>query len=361
MSERGLEVVDEIPQEETEDQIVHDLTGQPPSSKGRSPFQDAWREFRRNRIGVGGMIFVILVVLVAIFAPLVTPYDFATQNTNFTRQKPLTPYILTTEQLPSCHWANTPLQPLCTVFLTGSDSLGRDLYSRTIYGTRVSLAVAIVAATVSIVIGSVYGTISGYGSARLDNLMMRIVDFLYAIPLLPIIILMQVYFQAVSRRGVGGGPMAVLVDLNNLTGGLFFLFVAIGALNWIGMARLARGQVLSYKEKEFVEAAKAVGASDTRVIFRHLMPNIMGPLIINESLALPGYIFLEAVLSFIGLGVNPPIPSWGSMISEGYQGLRSNPHLVLVPGIALTVLTLAFNFMGDGLRDAFDPRLRGRH
>jgi oligopeptide transport system permease protein len=361
MAERGLEVVDEIPKEEGEDQVVKDLTESPSMGRGRSPFQDAWSEFKRNRVGVAGMIFVILIVLMAIFAPLITPYDFATQNTNYTRQKPLTPYILTTDRLDTCHWAGTPLESFCTVFITGSDSLGRDLYSRTIYGTRVSLAVAIVAATVSIVIGSVYGTISGYGSARLDNVMMRVVDFLYAIPLLPIIILMQVYFQAVSRRGVSGGPMAVLIDLNNLTGGLFFLFVAIGALNWIGMARLARGQVLSYKEKEFVEAAKAVGASDTRIIFRHLMPNIMGPLIINESLALPGYIFLEAVLSFIGLGVTPPIPSWGSMINEGYQGLRSNPHLVLVPGLALTILTLAFNFMGDGLRDAFDPRLRGRH
>lgn len=307
------------------------------------------------------MILIIVVVIVALIAPVITPYHFATQNTNYTRQKPLTPYIVTTDQLPQCHWADTPLQPLCTLYITGSDALGRDLFSRTIYGTRISLAVAIVAATVSLTIGSVYGTISGYSSDRVDNIMMRIVDFLYAIPLLPIIILMQVYFQAVSRRGVSGGVMGFFVELNNLSGGLLFLFIAIGALNWIGMARLARGQVLSYKEKEFVEAARAVGASDSRIIFRHLLPNIIGPLLISESLALPGYIFLEAVLSFIGLGVNPPIPSWGAMINEGYQGLRSSPHLVLVPGLALTILTLAFNFMGDGLRDAFDPRMRGRH
>ncbi|MFP3854998.1 MAG: ABC transporter permease [Anaerolineales bacterium] len=357
--ERDLE---KIPKAEGSEGQIQDLTtAARPTTKGRSPFQDAWREFRRNRIAVAGMIIIIAVVIIALIAPLITPYGFAAQNTNYTRQKPLTPYIVTTDRIDRCHWSGTPLQPLCTLYLTGSDSLGRDLYSRTVYGTRVSLAVAIIAATVSLIIGSVYGTISGYSSDRVDNVMMRVVDFLYAIPLLPIIILMQVYFQAVSRRGVSGGFMGFLVDLNNISGGLLFLFVAIGALNWIGMARLARGQVLSYKEKEFVEAARAVGASDSRIIFRHLLPNIIGPLLIAESLALPNYIFLEAVLSFIGLGVNPPIPSWGAMINEGYQGLRSNPHLVLVPGIALTILTLAFNFMGDGLRDAFDPRMRGRH
>jgi oligopeptide transport system permease protein len=191
--------------------------------------------------------------------------------------------------------------------------------------------------------------------------MMRIVDFLYAVPLLPIIIIMTVYFKALARRGSTTGFTGFLIELNQAAGGLLFLFIAIGALNWIGMARLARGQVLSYKEKEFVEAARALGATDGQIIFKHLMPNIVGPLLIAESLAIPGYIFLEAVLSFIGLGVDPPTPSWGQMINEGFAGLRSNPHLVLVPGAALSLLTLAFNFMGDGLRDAFDPRLRGKH
>lgn len=363
--EHGMELVDQIPKDEGEEaeakKGLPGLDQEPVVRKGRSPLQDAWQEFRRNRIGVVGMIFVVLITVTAIVAPLITPYHFATQNTNYTRQKPLTPYIITTQQVERCTFAGTGLQPLCTVYLTGSDSLGRDLFSRTVYGTRVSLSVALVASLVSMVIGSVYGTISGFSSGRVDNIMMRIVDFLYAIPLLPIIILMQVYFQALSRQGINTGVMGVLINLNQISGGLLFLFIAIGALNWIGMARLARGQVLSYKEKEFVEAARAVGASDTRIIFRHLLPNIMGPLLIAETLALPGYIFLEAVLSFIGLGVTPPIPSWGSMINDGYQGLRSNPHLVLVPGLALTMLTLAFNFMGDGLRDAFDPRLRGRH
>lgn len=338
------------------------LTQEPTTAvtKGRSPTQDAWREFRRNRVAVGGLIFIVLVIMTAVFAYFVTPYDFQYQNNLNGRAKPFTPYIVTTDQLENCHWAGTPLEMGCTVFLTGSDPLGRDLWSRTVYGTRVSISVALIASMVSLVIGSIYGTISGFAGGILDNLMMRIVDFLYSIPFLPIVILMQVYFGALSRQGVTTGVMGTLISWNRALGGLLFLFIAIGALNWLGMSRLARGQVLSYKRKEFVEAARMIGASNSRIIFRHLMPNIIGPLLIQESLQIPGYIFLEAALSFIGLGVAPPTPSWGAMINEGYQGIKSNPHLVLVPGAALTLLTLAFNFMGDGLRDAFDTRLRGR-
>jgi oligopeptide transport system permease protein len=327
---------------------------------GRSPVQDAWREFRRNKVAVGGMVFVAVVVLVAFLAPIITPYHFSTQNTSYARAKPMTGYDITVEHAEDCHWYGTPLEFGCTLYIAGSDNLGRDLFSRTIYGTQVSLAVAFVASSVSLLIGFIYGTVSGYLGGKVDNVMMRIVDFMYGVPTLPIIILMTFYFQSISRRGDATGLAGTLIDLNQGMGGLLFLFIAIGALNWIGMARLARGQVLSYKQKEFIEAAHALGATDSQIIFKHLMPNIIGPLIIAESLAIPGYIFLEATLSFIGLGVNPPTPSWGAMISTSYAGLRSNPHLVLVPGTALTLLTLAFNFMGDGLRDAFDTRLRGR-
>jgi oligopeptide transport system permease protein len=328
--------------------------------QGRSPAQDAWREFRRNKVAVAGMAFIGIVIIIAFLAPLITPYHFSTQNTAYARAKPLSGYDITIDQAEKCTWYNTPLEWGCTLFITGSDNLGRDLFSRTIYGTQVSLAVAFVASSVSLVIGFIYGTVSGYLGGRVDNLMMRIVDFMYGVPTLPIIILMTFYFQTISRRGDATGLMGFLIELNRGMGGLLFLFIAVGALNWIGMARLARGQVLSYKQKEFIEAARALGATDSQIIFKHLMPNIIGPLIIAESLAIPGYIFLEAALSFIGLGVNPPTPSWGAMISCCYAGLRSNPHLVMVPGAALTLLTLAFNFMGDGLRDAFDTRLRGR-
>ena len=202
------------------------------------------------------------------------------------------------------------------------------------------------------------GLISGYMGGQIDNLMMRIVDFLYGFPFLIVVILLQTYFKALARRGGAGGFGEVVVGINNAMGGLFFLFIAIGLINWLGMARIARGQVLSLREKEFVEAAKAIGAADMRIVFKHIMPNILGPLIVFESLAIPGYIFLEAFLSFIGLGVDPPTPSWGIMISETAQSLRSYPNQLLVPAVALTLTTLAFNFLGDGLRDAFDPKLQ---
>jgi oligopeptide transport system permease protein len=345
--------------------MVAELAGeevQEEARSGRSPTSDAIREFRRNKVAVAGAIFVVFIFISAIIAPLITPYHFATQNVANSRAEPMEGYNITAEFAENnCHWYGTPLEWGCTVYFVGSDSLGRDLWSRVIYGSRVSLAVAIVAATVSLTIGTVYGTISGYAGGRTDNLMMRLVDFLYALPTLPIIILMTFYFQQIGRRGEDAGGLAnFLIELNRMMGGMLFIFIVIGALFWLGMARLARGQVLSYKQQEFVQAAEAMGASDSRILSRHLLPNIIGPLLVAESLAIPGYIFIEAFLSFIGLGVQPPTPSWGAMINNGYQGLRSAPWLVLVPGLALMMTTLAFNFMGDGLRDAFDVRLRGR-
>ena len=328
----------------------------------RSPMQDAMREFQRNKIAVGGMIFVLFVIFVAVAAPIFSPYGFEQQNLRNNRAKPMEGYdVVESYAAEKCHWYGTPMEWGCTTFIAGSDALGRDLWSRIIYGTRISLSIALAASSVSLVIGLIYGTVSGYSGGNVDNLMMRLVDFLYGIPLLPIIILMTVYFNAVSRQGSESEIMMWLINLDRMAGGLLFVFIAIGALNWLGMARLARGQVLSYKEKEFVEAARALGAGNGHIIFKHLIPNVLGPLLIAESMAIPGYIFLEAALSFIGLGVSPPTPSWGAMINEGYSGLRSNPHLVLFPGVALSTLTLAFNFMGDGMRDAFDTRLRGRN
>lgn len=327
--------------------------------KGRSPLRDAWREFRAHKLGVAGAVFILLVVLMAVFAPFIAPYGYATQNNRNSRAKPMTGYIITTDYAQEkCHWYGTPMEWGCTIFLTGSDGLGRDLWSRAVYGTRISLSVALVAASVSLIIGTTIGTISGFVGGYVDDLIMRLVDFLYAIPLLPIIILMQVYFQALARQGVRTGLAGLLIRWNQSMGGLLFIFIAMGALGWLGMARLARGQVLAHKQKEFVEAARAIGASNTRIIFIHLLPNIIAPLLIAETLAIPGYIFFEAALSFIGLGVNPPTPSWGAMINDGRLGLRSSPHWVLVPGVMLALLTLAFNFMGDGLRDALDPRTR---
>ena len=327
---------------------------------GRSPTQDALREFKRNKAGVAGFLFIITIVFVGLFAPVFTPYGPDVQNVSNNRARPFTGYTTTITHAENCHWYGTPLEFGCTLFAFGSDSLGRDLWSRAVYGTRVSLAVAFVASSVSLAIGITYGTISGFAGGKVDNFMMRIVDFLFAVPLIPIIILVSVYFKTLSRAGITSGVAGFLIQLDQASGGLLFIFLILGALSWIGLARLARGQVLAYKNKEFVEAARSMGATDRRIIFKHLVPNIIGPLLISETLAIPGYIFTESFLSFIGLGVNPPTPSWGAMISTGYLGLRSNPQLVLVPGIALVLTTLAFNFMGDGLRDAFDPKMRGK-
>lgn len=261
--------------------------------------------------------------------------------------------LLTPERVDARQWC----------YLLGGDAQGKDWLTQTVYGSQVSLAVAVLGSSVSLLIGVVYGVVAGFYGGRLDNVMMRFIDFLYGVPGLVIIILMQVYFREIKNKYADtAGLVGVVIDIDRSMGGLFFLFIAIGLFSWIGMARLARGQVLSYREKEFVEAARAVGASDRRIIFVHLLPNIVGPLLVAETLTIPGYIFTEAFLSFIGLGVQPGVPSWGEMISRvrSQGGFSSNQHILLVPSLALVILTLAFNFFGDGLRDALDPRLRGR-
>ena len=270
--------------------------------KGRSPFQDAMREFRRNRMAVASTFFIILVFVMAIFAYFFAPYDSDFQNTSNNRAGAFTPYIQTTDKIDNCHWAGTPIEWGCTLFIAGSDALGRDLWSRLVYGTRISLAVAMVGASVSFLIGIVYGTISGFAGGRVDNIMMRIVDFMYAIPGLPLIILLTVYFQALNRSGVREGFTGFLLDLNQSLGGMLFVFIAIGALSWIGLARLARGQVLSYKQKEFVEAAHAIGATDGQIIVRHLIPNIIGPLLIAESLGYSGLHLHRSSFELFGIG-----------------------------------------------------------
>ena len=316
----------------------------------RSLWRDSLQRLMRNKLAVIGGGYVILLILVAIFADKIAPYDYATQNLKANNAVPS--YLMWIMPKNAENYATVDNH-----YPLGADYLGRDLLSRAIYGARVSLAIAVVASLVSLTIGLVYGTISGYVGGAADSVMMRVVDFLYGFPFLIVVILLQTYFKAWAREGASGGLAAVILDWNAKMGGMLLLFIAIGLVNWIGMARLARGQVLAYKEKEFVEAARSVGASHMRIIFRHLIPNVIGPLIVAETLAIPGYIFTEAFLSFIGLGVDPPTPSWGIMISEGVQNLRAYPLQTLVPAFALSLTTLAFNFLGDGLRDAFDPRM----
>jgi oligopeptide transport system permease protein len=362
-----------------------------------SPLGDALKQFRRNRASVVAVIVILIFSFIALTASLWTKAGILDHSRGYQSIHTINPAgwegvdnwpdpghcardnldqpeqwcaLLTPEDrvrfpascgLPELTKEQINQRQWC--FWLGGDAQGKDWLTQTVYGSQVSLAVALTGSSVALLVGIVYGVISGFYGGRLDNMMMRFVDFLYGIPGLVIIILMQVFFREISSEySDSGGIIGFIIDINKSMGGLFFLFIAIGLLSWIGMARLARGQVLSYREKEFVEAARAVGASDRRIIFVHLLPNVIGPLLVAETLAIPGYIFTEAFLSFIGLGVQPGTPSWGEMISRirNQGGLLSNRHMVLVPSVALVILTLAFNFFGDGLRDALDPRLRGK-
>lgn len=363
---------------------------------GVGPLRDAWRQFSRNKASVVALAILMFIFGMAITAQLWTRIGLLDARTgararhtinptNLPRQDPypdpgicardgqdrnpywcgwLDPEVRATVQDQYCYRPEPDTTRRQWCYLLGGDSQGKDWLSQTIYGAQISLTVGVVGATMSLIVGLIYGLIAGFYGGRVDNIMMRIVDFMYGIPYLVLVILLQVFFTEIARTYQDSGRtgfVGFVLELNQDMGGLLFLFIALGSLSWIGMARLARGQVLAYREKEFVEAARALGASNRRIIFVHLLPNVIGPLIVAETLAIPGYIFTEAFLSYIGLGVQPGTPSWGAMISEVQQrgGFFSNRYILIVPSVALVVTTLAFNFVGDGLRDALDPRLRG--
>ncbi len=323
----------------------------------RSFWGDAWYRLTRNRLAVFGLLFIGFLIVLAASADLLRSVGLIEgindQHRGTSLVPPMTCAIMQANQQP--YPVGAP--QFCYIF--GSDALGRDLLSRTIFGTRVSLLVALVGATLSLGIGVMYGVVSGFYGSRVDNIMMRIIDFLYGIPSLVLVILFQTFFKSLELEESSEIAKG-LIHLDRSMGGLFFLFIALGALSWIHMARLARAEILSQKQREYIEAARAMGASDLRIIFVHLLPNITGPLVVAETLNIPGYIFTEAFLSFIGLGAEPPTPSWGSLISTGRSSMITLPNLVLVPGIVLALTTLSFNFLGDGLRDALDPHLRGK-
>jgi oligopeptide transport system permease protein len=283
---------------------------------------------------VGGVI-IIMLALIAIFAPLIAPYPF--DEGDFT--------------------AN--YAPPGGKYLLGADFMGRDLFSRLLYGTRISLLVGTMGALFSFTVGILYGTISGYYGGKLDNVMMRFVDVLYAFPSLLFIILLMVTFKSgFTNQESRSAFVKAIAGFDKMVGGMFFILVGISLTSWVGMARLSRGMALSLRETEFVQAAKALGASDLRIIIKHLTPNLLGPMLVSVALAVPGFIGTEAFLSFIGLGIDPPQPSWGAMIAEGFKSMRSHPHLAIFPGIALALTMLSFNFLGDGMRDALDPKMK---
>jgi oligopeptide transport system permease protein len=274
--------------------------------------QDAWRRLKKNKLAMVGLYTVVFIIVVAVVGPWVSQVSYSDQN------------LMQTNQPPDAeHWF-------------GTDSLGRDLFIRVLYGARISLAIGVVASLINLIIGVVYGGIAGFLGGRLDRMMMNIVDILYSIPVLLYVILLMVILKP----------------------GLTNIFIALGIAYWLRMARIVRGQILSLKEQEYVLAARTIGASNWRILFRHLIPNSVGPIIITMTLAIPEAIFTEAFLSFIGLGVAAPMASWGVLASEGVTSLRSYPFQLFFPAMAISITMLAFNFLGDGLRDALDPRMR---
>ncbi len=325
--------------------------GAPLTHKRESLWQDALRRLMRNRAAMAGGFIIIVIILVAIFANFIAPYPYDKQVLTDADKAPA--------WLIKIFPTMAPYLKISDRYLIGADALGRDLFSRIVYGTRISLSIAFIGPLISLLVGVIYGSISGYFGGRVDNLMMRVVDVLYAFPGLLFIILLMAFFRTTFAKTDPGTLGYWFGQIDRQMGGMFFIIVGIGLTSWETQARLTRGQVLSAREKEYIEAARTIGASDLRIMFRHILPNIIGPLVVVETLAIPGYISLEAFLSFIGLGITPPTPSWGAMISSGATAVRTYPFQAIFPALALAITMFAFNFLGDGLRDALEPRLRG--
>ncbi len=307
--------------------------------KPRSLWSDAWRRFRRNKIALIGLTYLIFLIFVAVFAPVI-----ATQN-------PVKADVVKAGTLRQAAWIEDP-NPLKTgdwAYPLGTDSIGRDVFSRLVYGTRVSLIVGFIPMLVILLIGVPFGLVAGYTGGRIDNLMMRITDVVYAFPALLLAIVMQISFGSTK--------------FGSLLNGLVLLFLSLSIVNWTGVARLVRGTTLSLNEKEFVEAARASGASNFRIINKHIFPNTLNEIVIAGAFVVPSAIISEAVLSYLGVGLRPSVDpnslfptSWGQMILEGSKFWQAQLWMLLGPALAIALITLAFTFVGDGLRDALDPR-----
>jgi len=280
-------------------------------SQGSSLWSDAWRRLLANKAAVAGGIILLVLIFLAIFAPWIAPYSYAYQNLELGAQPPSGDFLL------------------------GTDTLGRDLFSRILYGARVSLLVGFVATGVALVIGVSWGIIAGYFGGRVDSVMMRIVDVLYGLPFIIFIILLMVIF---GRN-------------------IWLLFGAIGAVEWLTMARIVRGQVLTIKNQEYVLAAQAMGVTNIQMFRKHIFPNILGPIAVYATLTIPQVMLLEAFLSFLGLGIQPPMSSWGTLIRYGVESMEEYSWLLIYPGLTFTITLFALNFFGDGLRDALDPKI----
>ena len=280
------------------------------NSSVHSLWRDAWRRLRRNRLALAGLAYLPIVALLCTLAPIIAPYPFETTDLSLGATTPS-----------ADHWL-------------GTDTLGRDLLSRILYGGRISLLVGILATMVSLLIGVSYGLTSGFIGGRTDRTMMRLIEIIFAMPFTIFVILLTVVF----------GRSIVLI------------FVAIGAIEWLTMARIVRGQALSLKVREFVQASEALGQSSGKIIVKHLLPNLLGSIIVYATLTIPSVMLLEAFVSFLGLGVQAPMTSWGILIKDGADAMETYPWLLLFPSIVFSLTLFSLNFLGDGLRDAFDPR-----
>jgi len=325
--------------------------------RSRSLTSDAFRRLSRNRAAVIGAVIVTVNILVALLAPVVAPKAFDDASLTSTNATPTWVTQVFPGMKPREEGGYVKIN---NSYLLGADKLGRDLLSRILYGARISITVAIVGPLVSVVIGLIVGLVAGYQGGRIDNLLMRFVDIMFAFPTYLLIILLMSFFRLGASQFEPGSLVYAVSQMDAAMGGLLFIFIGIGLTAWMGAARLVRGQVLSVRENEYVVAAYALGVPTARIILRHVLPNIIGPLIVTETLNIPSYIAYEAFLSFIGLGVNPPTPSWGGMIADGALVIQNYPNQALFPALVLFLLMFAFNFLGDGLRDALDPTLRGR-
>lgn len=299
---------------------------------GTSLWKDAWRRLRRNRLAIFGMIVVSIVIVASLVGPPLIryftgyTYDYIPPDSSLIKSFP--PF---TAPDGSFSWTH----PM------GTDIAGRDILARVLLGGRISLMVGIISTLVSLIIGITFGATAGYLGGRIDEVMMRIVDVLYAIPYMMIVIVLLAFFG-------GQSPL----------GQLFLLFIALGAVSWLTMARIVRGQVISLKNQEFILAARATGVTTGKIITRHLVPNTLGPVIVYATLTIPSVMLLEAFLSFLGLGVQAPLASWGSLAADGIQNIAIFPWQLLCPGITMAITLFSLNFVGDGLRDALDPQMR---